>query len=187
MQLDYRDLGSELRQHLDADERLIWTGIPKQGFQLRGSDIFMIPFSLVWGGLAISWEFDALQSNDLLFVIWGIPFVLVGLYIIFGRFFYDSVLRKRTVYGITQNRIIIKYGVLKSSIKSLDIRALSDVTINEMPDGSGTIMLGPESLMYGMFRGSGWPGTNTKLAPALEMIPEARKVYRRIIDLQKEK
>jgi len=97
------------------------------------------------------------------------------------------VLRKNTVYGITQNRIIIKYGVIKKSIKSLNIKTLSDVTINEKPDGSGTIILGPESLMYGMFRGSGWPGTNTKIAPALEMIPEVRKVYRHIIDLQREK
>jgi len=187
MQLNNWDLGSELRQHLDSDERLIWTGIPKQGILLRGSDFFLIPFSVMWGGIAIFWEFDALKSNDQLFVIWGIPFVLIGLYVIFGRFFYDSVLRKNTVYGITQNRIIIKYGVIKKSIKSLNIKTLSDITINEKPDGSGTIILGSESLMYGMFRGSGWPGTNTKLAPALEMIPEARKVYRHIIDLQREK
>jgi hypothetical protein len=47
------NLQSELRTHLDIDESLLWTGKPKQGINLKRSDAFMIPFSLMWGGFAI--------------------------------------------------------------------------------------------------------------------------------------
>ncbi len=186
--MDYRDLEIELKQHLDSDEKLIWKGTPRQGIIIKGSDAFMIPFSLMWGGFAFFWEFSVVNSEvPFFFMLWGIPFVLIGLYLIIGRFYYDSKLRKSTIYGITQNRIIIKSGVFKKSIKSLNIRTLTDVTLNEKSDGSGTIVLGPEPGMYGMFRGTGWPGAGNKMVPAIELIPDVRKVYKHITDLQKGK
>ena len=186
--MNFSELGYELKQHLDSDEKLIWTGTPRQGIIFRSSDALMIPFSLMWGGFALFWEFSVINSGaPFFFKLWGIPFVLIGLYLIVGRFFYDSELRKNTIYGITQNRIIIKSGVFKKSIKSLNIRTLSDVTLNEKSDGSGTIVLGPEMGIYGMFRGTGWPGSGNKMAPALDLIPDVKIVYRHIIDLQKDK
>ena len=186
MYMDFSDLGMDLNQHLDSDEKLIWSGVPQQGIIFKGSDAFMIPFSLLWGGFAIFWEFSVLNTEaPFFFALWGIPFVLVGLYMIFGRFFYDAILRKNTIYGLTPNRIIIKSGVFKKSVKSLNIRTLSDVTLNEKSDGSGTIVLGADSGINSIFRGSGWPGSAGKLAPAIEMIPDVRKVYRQITELQK--
>jgi hypothetical protein len=185
--MDNRELDMELRQHLDADEKLLWAGAPRQGVILRGSDAFMIPFSLLWGGFALFWEISVVGSGaPFFFMLWGIPFVLVGLYIIVGRFFYDSALRSSTVYGITPQRIIIKSGVFKKSIQSIYIGTLTNVTLNEKADGSGTIVLGPEFGIYGMFRGISMPASGNKMAPAFDMIDDARKVYRLIMDLQKQ-
>lgn len=182
------NLQSELRTHLDNDESLLWTGKPKQGIKLKGSDAFMIPFSLMWGGFAIFWESTVIFTDaPFFFKLWGIPFVLVGLYLIIGRFFFDAKRREKTVYGITENRIIIKSGVFKESIKSLNIKTLSDITLNEKSDKSGTIVLGNENGFSGMFSGTGWPGANGKMAPAIEMIDNVRTVYRKITELQKEK
>jgi len=54
----------------------------------------MIPFSLMWGGfLVLFGEFQGreLQGGALvLSILWGVPFVLVGLYMIVGRFFYEA-------------------------------------------------------------------------------------------------
>lgn len=188
MYRDNNDLMLELRKHIDSDESLLWVGKPKQGLVLKGSDGFMIPFSLMWGGFAVFWEYTAIKGGaPLLFALWGLPFVFIGLYMIFGRFFFDSARRDNTIYGITQNRIIIKTGVFKKSIKSLNIQTISDVTLNEKGNGSGTIILGPEPGFSGMFRGTGWPGANKTMAPSLEMIPDVRKVYRTITDLQRYK
>ena len=45
------------------------------------------------------------------FRMWGIPFVAVGLYMVFGRFFADAKQRSKTYYGVTSERVIIVSGL----------------------------------------------------------------------------
>jgi hypothetical protein len=40
-------------------------------------------------------------------VLWGVPFVVIGQYMIWGRFLYDAWLKPRTYYGITNRRVLI--------------------------------------------------------------------------------
>jgi hypothetical protein len=178
------DIENELRANLSSGEKLIWTGKPKTGIQLRSTDAYLIPFSLLWGGFAVFWESTVLVTDaPLLFKLWGIPFVLVGIYIVIGRFFIDAKKRANTIYGITTDRIIIKSGVFSSDIKSLNIKTLSDITINQKNDNSGTITLGPTDSRYSKMQGMDWPGT--KQPPRLEFIEDVKSVYDKIIDLQR--
>lgn len=65
---------SEFRDFVGNQETLLWTDRPKQGFFLKQTDVFMIPFSLAWGGFAIFWEATVLTMDaPLLFKLWGIP------------------------------------------------------------------------------------------------------------------
>jgi len=180
------DLENELRQNLSFGEKLIWTGKPRTGIMLRSSDVFLIPFSLLWGGFAVFWESSVLATDaPFFFKLWGIPFVLAGIYMIIGRFFIDAKKRENTIYGITTDRIVIKSGVFSTDIKSLNIKTLSDITINQKSDNSGTITLGPTDMRYSMMQGMEWPGN--KQPPKLEFIDDVKSVYDKIIDLQRQK
>ena len=119
------------------------------------------------------------------FMLWGIPFVLVGLYFIFGRFWVDAKQRARTYYGVTNERVIIISERFRRSIKSLNIDTLTDVSLTEKSDGSGTITLGPTNPWPGWFGGSYWPGTGQYSTPTLELNDDARQVYETIRGAQR--
>jgi hypothetical protein len=182
--MDY-NLTTELQEHLDTNEKLIWTGQPKKGIVFRTADIFLIPFSLLWCGFAIFWVIMASQGS-IFFAMFGIPFVIIGLIFVFGRFIIDAKQRENTYYGLTDDRIIIKSGFYKKTIKSLNVRTLSDIEYDEKSDGSGTINIGPKNPM--MIWGNGmnwWPGI--KATPSLDLIKDVRNVYNKIIEIQKSK
>lgn len=118
-----------------------------------------------------------------LFALWGVPFVGIGLYITVGRFWFDARRRARTSYAVTTDRIIIDAGAFAPTLKSLELRTLSDITVQERADGTGTITFGPVPPFAAMHAGRSWPGLPQ--VPSLEMIPEARRVYAIIREAQK--
>ena len=86
------------------------------------SELFLTPFALLWCGFAIFWEWQVLQAPNapVFFVLWGVPFVLIGLYMVFGRFFVDALQRAKTFYGVTNERVIIVSGLFGRKVKSLN-------------------------------------------------------------------
>lgn len=183
--MDYQST-TELQEYLDRNERLIWTGQPKKGFVFRTADAFLIPFSILWCGFAVFWFVTALMSGGAFFALFGVPFVLMGLVFVFGRFFIDARQRAHTFYGLTEDRILIKSGVYKTSITSFNIKTLAGIEYTEKRDGSGTIVIGPKNPMAVWGNGmTWWPGA--KVAPSFDMIPDVRKVYNKIVELQKER
>ena len=90
------NLQNELRQHLNQGESLLWTGTPKKGILFNSGDLFLIPFSIFWCGFAIFWMYGASEGGGI-FALFGIPFVVIGLYLLFGRFFLEAAQRANTV------------------------------------------------------------------------------------------
>lgn len=178
-----------LQRELNTGERLLWSGSPRRGLQLRGSDAFLIPFSLMWGGFAFFWEYTVVSSQKapFFFMLWGVPFVLIGIYFIIGRFVVDSYQRSRTFYGVTDERALILSGVLTREMKSLSLRNLEGISMTERSDGSGSIIFGSINPMNAMWYGTAWPGMNRRLVPAFELIDDVRKVYDLIKQVQRSK
>ncbi len=171
----------ELSAQLESGERLRWSGVPGQGFLLRSSDAFLIPFSLLWGGFAIFWETSVLRSGaPLSFQIWGLPFVLIGLYVIAGRFVADAKQRARTAYGVTDRRILIISGLVSKHVQSVALNSLTDITLTEKSDGTGTIRFGPSHPATRWFGQGAWPGMGAYSSPCFEAIPHVKDVYARI-------
>ncbi|MDD5570666.1 MAG: PH domain-containing protein [Bacteroidales bacterium] len=176
------EIYNELKPYLNSGEVIVWRGIPRQGILIGAFDSFMVPFSLFWGGFAFFWEFMVIKMNaPLIFKIFGIPFVLVGIHLIIGRFFVDMLKRRKTVYCITKERVIIKYGFMSKKIKSYEIKLLSNISYTERKDGSGTIILG--TLLADMFNNTNRQGIGR--TEGLEFIPNVKEVYNIIIGLQK--
>lgn len=177
------DASSAFRDELSPGERLLWSGRPQQGLMLRGSDALLIPFSLLWGGFAVFWEASAVRGGaPFFFKLWGIPFVLVGLYITVGRFLFDAWQRARTLYAVTDQRALILSGLFTRNVRSLGVKSLSDINFSSGRDGKGTITLGPTNPL-GAWNTS-WPGMNRHAAPTFEMIDDARRVYELLRQLQ---
>jgi hypothetical protein len=169
---------SMIEGELGPQERLLWAGQPRAGLIVRPSDAFLIPFSLLWGGFAVFWEYSVVTDGaPFFFMVWGIPFVLVGLYFIFGRFLVDRKQREKTTYGLTNERVVIVSGLFGRTVKSLNLRTLSDVSLSERPNGSGTITFGQGHPYSWWVQGMGWWPGMPPAVPAFELIPDAKGVY----------
>ena len=179
-----KEIKYQLESIIDHDEELIWTGSPKQGIKFQVLDLYMIPFSILWCGFAIFWMMAALEGSAF-FALFGVPFVLMGLFMVFGRFIFDAIRRKKTFYGITEKRLIIKSGVFSVDYESIMLNKMPTIKIIEKGDRSGTLIIGKDKNFVSMFRGTGWPLVNKDLAPSLEMIPDVRRVYELLRNVDK--
>lgn len=167
-------IADPIRNELSPGEQVVWSGQPRQGIVVRGADAFTIPFSLVWAGFSVFWVITAAESGaPLPFVLFGVPFVLVGIYLVIGRFFVEAWQRKRTFYALTPERVIIASGRFSRKVKSVNLKGLAELEFSERPDGTGTISFGPQpDVMARNGRRSPLP-----LGPRFDLIPQARSVY----------
>jgi hypothetical protein len=135
-------------------ETVQWTGRPNPRVIFHADDIGGIPFSLLWGGFAIFWLLGASGLWDIwanppdktfrwFGVIWGTPFVLVGQYLIWGRFVYARWKKKRTYYAITTRRaLIVEHGLRSRSSVSTYFDNLPTIDKKVRSDGIGSIAFG---------------------------------------------
>ncbi len=168
----------KITPYLNPDEELIWTGQPQTGIKFRKSDILFIPFSILWTLFfaIFIWLYN---------IYTVVPFFVLGLYMMFGRFIVDAEYRTRVYYGLTDNRVIILSGYFKRKIESVPLKDLGDITISTKPDGSGTIILKPAQLIYNWKTASYFHSASQFTPTQLEFIPNAELVYDEILTTQK--
>jgi hypothetical protein len=99
-----------IQQHLRPGEQLLWCGSPDPAVWFTTADLYLIPFSIAWCGFAVFWEAGASGGGGPFFAAWGAMFVVIGLYMVIGRFFYKHHRKKQTVYGITTQRALVAVG-----------------------------------------------------------------------------
>ena len=140
------DVAQRFQPYLAPQERVRWSGRPQQGFALRAADALMIPFSVLWCGFAIFWESAVVLTDaPFFFKLWGIPFVLVGLYMVAGRFFYDAFLRSNTYYALTDRSALILGGISGDKLTAVDLRSLQELHLKMGDGGRGTIVFGSDN------------------------------------------
>jgi hypothetical protein len=163
-------------RELEAGERLLWAGQPRRGICFRKGDIFMIPFSLIWASFSIFWEIMAFSENSpLFFRFWGIPFILVGAYMVAGRFVWDARRRAKTYYGVTDRHLLIVYGVDSKKTTTLALKSLPGLTLDERYNGDGDVVFDTKDASH--VATGGIVGRGQTVPAMFELIPQAREVY----------
>ncbi len=143
-------------------------------------DLFLVPFSLFWGGFAMSFGTMALWTKaEMPFPLIGVPFVLVGLFIIFGRFLVDAWLRGKTAYALTEKRVLILRTGPWSDFKALRLDRLPEASLSEMRNGRGTIRFGQKGGLWGGHSNAGFGIWVASLDPTPQFlaIEDAKRVF----------
>jgi hypothetical protein len=189
MSMGWSSAEDEVRAELDPGERFLWAGQPRQGWRFQVFDFFFVPFSLIWGGFAIAWEVAAFAMDaPIFFKLWGIPFVLVGLYMMVGRFYFDARRRACTYYGLTDRSLLWITASGRRTVRRHALTDLGPVSLEERSDGSGVLSFGPLAMSgpisNAMFRQTAMmAGSRLQGAlPFIDVQSDVREVYRRVRD-----
>jgi len=186
-----------LRSELLNGESILWSGKPETSVIFSRSDIFLVPFSLMWGGFALFWEFLALgfykptnpaNRPPIIFPLFGIPFVLIGLYMIFGRFIYKYLKKKSTYYAVTDKRVLSLSTLGQKSVQAMDISRIPSVNKSVGRNGIGILVFGDSAGQYAN-TGMGFFPNRSYGGPSVVFydIKDCDDVYRRVSDLIEKK
>lgn len=175
-----------IQPELLKGERLLWAERPNATKVFSAGDIFLIPFSLMWGGFAFFWEGTVLCSDAPIFMkLWGIPFVLVGCYIIFGRFFVKRKMKETTLYAVTDKRAVILNSWPRKSIKSIDLDSIASVNFWSESDNRGTLVFGDVVPGMKMHLDTGMDLMSRQtLPPSFNAIENAHAVFEMIEEMR---
>jgi len=131
---------NEIKNKYLKEETVLWQGAPKNTPLFQKSDIFMIPFSLIFGGIFIIYAVISvlllITGQSIMFSLVGITFLLFGLYILIFRLWYRKKRISREVYFVTNKRVFA-FDTMRDNVV-FDI-LLSDT---ELYLGSKSLILG---------------------------------------------
>lgn len=176
------------KDELIKDEEILWYGQPDESVIFSGSDLFLVPFSILWGGFALFWEFTVITSSaPVPFCLFGIPFVIIGLYFIFGRFIYKGIKKKHTYYAVTNQRVLILTTLFNKNLQAEFIRQIPSINKSVRSDSKGTIKFGSSFFFTGMYGNTGldfFGSSYGKDVPTFYDIEEVEKVSKMVNELR---
>ena len=161
-----------------------WTGRPNAAVIFHKEDWALIPFSLLWGGFAIFWLLGASGVGDFgtkrpdrtfqwFGVIWGTPFVLIGQYMIWGRFICNYWKKQRTCYGLTTRRaLIVVNGFRGRTTSSAYFENMTIIDKWVRHDGIGSVSFG--AIVSGEWR---WGRNNPPRPPTFDDVDSVDSVF----------
>jgi hypothetical protein len=183
----------KMQPELLSGEKFYWAGKPNPHVIFHSDDWYAIPFSLLWGGFAIFWEVSVLggwgnvsHGNPIswFFTLWGIPFVVIGQFMIWGRFFFDAWLKRRTYYAVTNRRVLVLQEGWKQKTRFTQLEAVVGMEIEG--EAIGTIWFGPK---YPVIAGRGqksrgWSRFSVGEVVVFADVDDARALQRLILELR---
>jgi hypothetical protein len=184
---------AKIQPELMSGESVHWADTPNTRVIFHSDDWAMIPFSLMWTGFTVFWEAGALGfwgkepqrgGPNVFMALWGIPFLVMGNYMVWGRFLVDAWLKRRTYYAVTNRRVLVVQDGWK---KKTSMTFLESIPAIEREGAvTGTLWFGPK---YPVLAGRGEKKRDMSRfslgdVPVFADIDNVEAVYRLILDLR---
>ncbi len=187
MQIDQASY-AVIQPELTAGETALWAGQPSTSVIFHREDAFLIPFSLLWGGFAIFWEASVAgfwgapgqrTAPSYFMLLWGVPFVLIGQYLIWGRFLFVAWKKRRTYYAVTNRRALVVQDSWRRKMASAYLDTLPALIKENSSNGMGTLRFAtPEPLMSRRNGWGPWDAMSVDTVPVFRDIEDVDAVYR---------
>src|SRR5436190_4038120 len=92
-------------------------------------------------------------------ILWGIPFVLIRQYLLWGRFLHAAWKKRRTHYAVTNRRVIVVQNGSKRRMASAYLDTLPTLIKESGRGGIGILRFAQPAPMWAAARGWGvWDG-----------------------------
>jgi len=165
---------------LAPGEEILWQGQPRSTIDWSGlltpttlGGVVFTGFSLFWMGMAFAMTAGTGAPFPFnIFPVFGLPFLLVGLWMLGGRLVLDAWMRGRSWYTLTDQTAFIARDVFgRKTLDSWPLRDIERITLEE-----GT----PGSVIFHMSHGTmrATPRNMTRIrALGFHQIDEAQHVY----------
>lgn len=172
---------------LGKGERLLWVGRPRRDIVVHMSDVLMMPMGIMMCGAALLMEVAAIATRaPWPIMVMGIVLGAMGFFFGFGRPWQDARQRTQMRYAVTSERVVFIKGALARRVESLNLETLSDISLSEQRDGSGTITFGSAVVFTWRYLGATWPRPWYFAVPRFELDDGARHVYEIICEARHE-
>ncbi len=145
------EMDERVRSELRDGERLVWTGQPRPSRFAKGA-LPIVLFGIPWTALAIVWMAAAsgllfgggnggMGAFNLIFPLFGLPFVLIGFGMLSAPYWMRRKAR-RTCYALTDRRAILWEAGWRGSVtvRSYSPADLTRIRRVEYPNGDGDLI-----------------------------------------------
>ncbi len=177
---------------LEEGEKILWQGQPDTRVTWRDLVGPFTPFGIIFTGFSIFWIVMARSMTGgagfplTLFPLFGLPFFVIGLYLLAGHVFLDAYFRRHTFYTLTDRTAFI--ATSRFGTRRLSSHPIADMPFLELEDGAPGSVLFAERTATGTRHRAGRPmgkrtmSTSTTSRLGFRHIAEARQVYRMLRD-----
>ena len=105
------DVLEQLQPVLQPGERVVWSGRPDPGVIFTAADAYLEPFYVIWTSSAVFAFFNFQGSPGAGFAaVIPLLFMVIGIYLVFGRFAVKAAGKRRTAYAVTDRRVLVVRG-----------------------------------------------------------------------------
>lgn len=110
-----------VQPELTEGEVILWAGRPLQETVFHWKDLFLLPFGVISSAgsllsLSAAFGFSNWDPSDAIPLLGGLVFLVVGQYLIWGRFVIALWKKRRTFYAVTTQRVIVVQNLRQRTV-----------------------------------------------------------------------